>query len=271
MLTVPGSTIVSGSSTSGSRVTFSISSTAGSSSSRVVTTSSTSATGANSAAEAASTTDSLTVEVMSPSSSVSFSPLTVTSCASLQVSGVNVRTAGETVVSDGSDEVTLITTVPVGLVESTTAMVSLVSVSDTIVVPSVAVAVKPAASLSVVVTLTTAVRAAYMLSALEVTRDTVDAWFSSMIRSLEPVIVKSWATLQSPGVNVMVDGATRASPSSEPVTETVTTAVGFESSTIWRVAVEPDSDTVTAKVETVKPKVSSSTVVIVTDWSSRAA
>ena len=142
----------SGSTSSGSSVT-------GSSSSMVVTSRTTSATGANSAAEAASTTARVIVEVTSPSSSVSSMPPTVTSWATLQLSEVKVRTVGETTASDGSDAVTLITTVAVGSVESTTEMESLEPNSDTSVVPSVAVAVNPAASSSVLVTLTVSVRA----------------------------------------------------------------------------------------------------------------
>ena len=109
------------------------------------------------------------------------------------------------------------------------------------------------------------------MSVLVVARVTVDAWLPSAVRSSVPVIVKSCGEFQLSGVNVMVTGATEASPASEPVTEKVTALVGFESSTTWRVCVDPDSDTVVARVETVNPEVSSSTVEIVTDWSARAA
>ena len=120
----------------------------------VVKASSALATAVNSAAESASTMDRVIVEVTSPSSSVSLAPVTVTSWATFQLVDVKVRTVGETTASDGSDAVTLITTVPVGSVERTTATVSLEPASDTSVVPSVAVAVKPAASSSVVVIVT---------------------------------------------------------------------------------------------------------------------
>ena len=167
MTTVSGSSItgssITGSSITGSSITGSSitgSSITGASSSSVVTIgSSTSATGANSAAEAASSTARVTVEVMSPSSSVSSKPTTVTSWATFQLVVVNVRTVGETDASDGSDAVTLTTTVPVGSVVSTTEMVSFEPASETSVVPSVATAVTPAVSSSVVVTSTTAVRA----------------------------------------------------------------------------------------------------------------
>ena len=75
------------------------------------------------------------------------------------MSEVKVRTVGEAKASAGSDAATLITTGPVGRVDSTTEMVSLEPNSDTSVVPSVAVAVNPAASSSVVVTSTVSVRA----------------------------------------------------------------------------------------------------------------
>ena len=162
MSTVSGTSItgssITGSSITGSSITGS--SITGASSSSVVTIgSSTSTTGANSAAEAASTTERVIVEVMSPSSSVSSKPTTVTSWATFQLVVVNVRTVGETDASDGSDAVTLTTTVPVGSVVSTTETVSFEPASETSVVPSVATAVTPAVSSSVVVTSTTAVRA----------------------------------------------------------------------------------------------------------------
>ena len=99
----------------------------------------------------------------------------------------------------------------------------------------------------------------------------MDAWLPSTVRSSTPVMAKSWGEFQLVVVNVSVAGATDASVASEPASEMVTSAVGFESRTTCRVSVEPDSDTVTTRVETVNPEVSSSTVVTVTDSSSRAA
>ena len=91
------------------------------------------------------------------------------------------------------------------------------------------------------------------------------------MRSSTPVTVTSWGEFQLVVVNVSVAGATEASVASEPASEMVTSEVGRESRTTWRVSVEPDSDTVATRVETVNPEVSSSSVMTVTDWSSRAA
>ena len=59
-------------------------------------------------------------------------PVTVTSWAKRQLTVVNVRTVGATEASDGSDAVTLITTVPVGCESSTTWKDSVVPDSDTV-------------------------------------------------------------------------------------------------------------------------------------------
>ena len=130
MSTVPGSTIGSGATTMGSSAVGS--STVGSSSSVVTITSSTSETESNSSAEvAASTTDKTSVDVTSPSSGVSSSPVTVSVWATSQLSAVNVATAGATVASDGSETAALTTTVPVGSIESANSIMPAVPASET--------------------------------------------------------------------------------------------------------------------------------------------
>ena len=156
MSTVPGSTIGSGATTMGSSTVGSSavgSSTVGSSSSVVTITSSTSETESNSSAEvAASTTDKTSVDVTSPSSRVSSSPVTMSVWATSQLSAVNVATAGATVASDGSETAALTTTVPVGSIESANSIMPAVPASET--VTTEVETVNPAVSSSVVVMLT---------------------------------------------------------------------------------------------------------------------
>ena len=91
------------------------------------------------------------VEVMVPSMMLSFTPVTVTVCAEFQFPEVKVSGLF-TVASPVSLDVMLITTFEAGWAFSTTVKVSVVPVSATLVDPPDSTTVKPATSLSVVVT-----------------------------------------------------------------------------------------------------------------------
>ena len=79
-------------------------------------------------------------------------PVMVTVCATFQLAFVNVKFAAETVASFVSPEVTLITTSLSGCASNTTVKVSVPPLLVTMAV--VLLSVKPAVSLSVVVTVT---------------------------------------------------------------------------------------------------------------------
>jgi len=91
------------------------------------------------------------VEAMVPSMMLSFTPVTVTVCAEFQFPEVKVSGLF-TVASPVSLDVILSTTFEAGWAFSTTVKVSVVPVSATLVDPPDSTTVKPATSLSVVVT-----------------------------------------------------------------------------------------------------------------------
>ena len=110
-----------------------------------------SATPSKSLSELPSLTVTVRVEVMFPSMMLSFTPVTVTVCAEFQFPEVKVSGLF-TVASPVSLDVMLSTTFEAGWAFSTTVKVSVVPVSATLVDPPDSVMVKPATSLSTVVT-----------------------------------------------------------------------------------------------------------------------
>ena len=98
----------------------------------------------------ASSTETVTVLVWSPSGRESSTPVSVTVCAVAQLPGVNVSVAGSTVTSPVSLLVTVNDTLPAGGASSTTVNVSVVPDSETAAV--VLLSVKPATSLSWLIT-----------------------------------------------------------------------------------------------------------------------
>src|SRR3990172_11249328 len=121
------------------------------SSSTTVTIASAGAAGAYSSLDWAGATATVTVTAWSPSTTASSWPVTSTVCGWSQLAGVNVRVAGLTVASSGSSLVTVSTTSPAPSPLSATLRESWLPPSVTLVVPSLAVAVSPATSLSVIV------------------------------------------------------------------------------------------------------------------------
>ena len=112
----------------------------------------------------------------SPSTTSSSSPVTVTSWALFQVSGVNVSSVTSVEASSEPARSTVMVTGEVGSVLSTTDTTSTEPASDTTVDPSLCETVTPAVSSSVVVTSTTrASMASYLLSALAGVKVTVEA------------------------------------------------------------------------------------------------
>jgi hypothetical protein len=94
----------------------------------------------------------VTIEyTMSPSSTKSFTPVTVTVCATLQFADVNVRLAAETVPSVVLLLLSPTLTFAVGWLANTTVNVA-VPPASVVVSPDVGLTVTPAVSLSILVT-----------------------------------------------------------------------------------------------------------------------
>ena len=102
--------------------------------------------------ELASTTERVTVDVCVPSTRSSSTPVTVIVWAVSQFAAVNVRVAGEIVISPVSEEATVMTTSEVGWASKTTVMRSVDPPSVTVDDPSVCVILNPAVSSSAVET-----------------------------------------------------------------------------------------------------------------------
>ena len=238
------------------------------SSSVVVTVKVWSATGSKLSAELASTTEKVTAVVWSPSTVVSSTPVTITSCGVFQFALVNVTWALSTVTSPVSGEAIDRTTSDVGCESNTTVIVAVVPASETVSV--VLEIVKPGPSSSTVVTETVwFARASYELSAVEpafTANVTVEFWSPSSRLSSTPVTVTVWGVSQSLAVNVSVDLSTVTSPVLLAETSNTTFPEGWESRTTVKVPVVPASETVAVAGVRVKPAMAQLTWLTLRAW-----
>ena len=216
----------------------------------------------------------MSVVLCDPSIPLSSTPVTVTVCAVFQLLLVKVRLDALTVASPVSPEVTVITTSLEGWAVNTTVKASVPPASVTDVLPLVSVTVKPAESLSVVVTAT-------VLSARESKLLSLELSFTDNVRvvlcdpsislSSTPVTVTVCVEFQLLLVKVRLEALSVASPISPEVTAITTSLEGCAVKTTVKVSVPPASvtDVLPPVSVTVKPAESLSVIVAVTVWSAR--
>src|SRR6185369_9318307 len=179
---------------------------------------------------------------MSPSSTRSSTPVTVTVCGTFQSAAVNVRFAAETLPSVVSLEATGMTTSTVGWLVRTTVKLA-VPPASVVPRPATGVTVMPASSLSALVTATSAGSIVAKIGSAEAGAPTATlyAMSPSSTASSAPVTMTVCGVFQSAAVNVRLVAETVPSVVSLEATGITTSAVGWLVRTTVKLAVPPAS------------------------------